>query len=67
MTMTCSILSTETVNYWVQIYSSAGDCWRDCWKHESMEEAEKNLMSALTAYTEAEYRIVKRRIIDEVC
>jgi hypothetical protein len=35
--------------------------------HESIENAQKNIESANKAWPDAEYRIVMREIIEEIC
>lgn len=58
-------LSTQTTNYWVQLYKN--NRWNDCWKHESEEQARESVESANKAWPDAEYRVVKREINEEVC
>jgi hypothetical protein len=58
------ILSTQSINYWVQLYKN--NRWNDCWKHESVESAEKNIESAKKSWPDAEYRIIKREIVEEI-
>lgn len=58
------ILGTQVINYWVQLYKH--NRWNDCWKHESVEEAQKSIESANKAWPDAEYRIIKREIVEEI-
>ena len=58
------ILGTQSISYWVQIYKH--NRWKDCWMHESVEQAQKNMESVNKAWPDAEYRIVKREIVEEI-
>lgn len=58
-------VSTETIQFWVQIYKN--NYWKDCWKHESLEESQESIEKMNRAYPDVEYRIVKRQINEEIC
>lgn len=59
------VVSTEKTQFWVQIYKD--NRWKDCWKHETLEESQESIERMNRAYPDAEYRIVKRQIIEEIC
>jgi hypothetical protein len=58
---------TEKIVYFIQReLNSIVSTWRDTWKYDNLEEAQKNLLDARKTYPSATYRLVKREEVEEV-